>query len=219
MPTLENFVVRVERLAKGFITSLPVIDRPKQYEIRQHLVDAIRSVQDSVPLGALARMIESTEKTEAFLIAINTDIITLLDTVYAVVGFRMKFPDTDGVYQEYWQEVSLEELEEVAQDEGNLASSATPTRIFCIKESATDDKFDLRYYPQSGLITDKTYTYYYIEKASITGTMTLSTVPNLQEMAILEAAYAITLDGKFLQKRDLILKSIQAKYDNKIRLR
>ncbi len=189
-------------------------------EIDAYAVEAIRNAQYAVPLGALSKLIFSTVKT-----SLGNSIAVPTNTM-KVLRLTVKEPDTTGDYQAPWEEVSPAELAEIREDEGDLLISKTPTRIYCIEEfSATTNSYQITAYPSFALSTHWNFNCIAISTES--GTITLPRRPNVQEVAVLEAAAMaarkksrdLPLAERLMNERKLLLDEINAKYDNNVMLR
>lgn len=189
-------------------------------EIDAYCVEAIRNTQYAVPLGALAKLIITTVITSA------GGSIILPTNVRKLLRLRVKEPNTTGVYGAAWEEVTPAELAEIREDEGGLSISTTPTRVFAIEEyDTTTDKYYITAYPSFTPSTHWEFTY--IALASESGNMYLPLYPNIQEIAVLEAASMaarkksrdLPLAERLMNERNLRLDEIKAKYDDNVILR
>lgn len=195
--------------------------RFSENELHNYMIDDIRDLQDAVNYGALIRML--LDKTG---VGSSGGVIPLLDTVRKITRLLVKEPDFDGDYKSAWEEVTQEERDKVKNDEGNLAMSATPTRIFSVEANSDNELWSIITYPE--ITSADFFKYSYIPKATDEGSdsieMTIPSIPSLQQLLVIRvSAIAMRKKGhdlvtaaRFQEEADKRLAVINARYSNEM---
>ena len=118
-----------------------------------------------------------------------------------------------------WEEVDGDYLVSVRGYEGDLALSASQARLYSFSQGIVESSI-IDLYP--AITIGQEYTIKHIKRAEESGNMNLPLVPNLQEIAVLDAVAHVaknkTMDLKLanscLEQRELKLKHIRESYGN-----
>ncbi len=196
MATFENWVSRVWRMLgskKG---------NPPKLEIREAIIDAIREVQDYLPLDAL----KDLQTYHTYAMAGNAYIDAPDTNILHIVSLKAEESDGDMGYP--WVLKTRKEFDIIKRAENDANFDASTTRIFAPRSPVDTGSptgvqgWDLYPTPISG----RDVRLYYILGASVTGTMTMPV--RLHQPTIFMAAGHFNSD--FANKAYLMLERIRS---------
>jgi len=149
-------------------------------EIGIYIEDSIVSTSEDAPIGALGSLVDETSSTWT-----TGDTISFTSSALKPIGFSVAEASGNTLR---WDKVDRSFLQSVREAEGDLAMTATDTRMWSITDSASDlNSITIVVYPEPANTT--AYKLHYIKTPAISANMDLPTVPeNLLEFVTWRAA-------------------------------
>ena len=160
MPTLDDIVADVRAILSESTAGFWLDD-----EIESAAVDGIRWIQTWAPNDALRALLKRASAEQLW----SSPFLAFPDDMLRPI--RLLIAESDGAYGYPWDFVDGDYLASVRRDEGNLAMTATTTRLWSM--TAVDETPQFELYPNPTL--GSAYRLYYLKTAAESGTLDLPT--------------------------------------------